>query len=133
MTRKHMKYITDISDKERKTEMRTAGQLKVGKQMREVNVTCECLRGNNIKNTTHNCEKCNNNTCVVKRQIKDKVGSRSNPIACVNCVTCKKEKCSLFKYRAENRAKELCDYFEQQEQGIDENSKDFGKMSLYNA
>lgn len=51
----------------------------------------------------------------------------------MNCVTCRKEKCSLFKYRAENRAKEICDYFEKQEQYIDENSKEFGKMSIYNA
>lgn len=107
--------------------MKTAGQLK------EINITCECLRGNNIKNTTHNCKDCKNNNCVVKRQIEDKVVSKQNPIACVNCVTCRKEKCSLFKYRAENRAKEICDYFEEQEQYIDENSKDFGRMSLYNA
>lgn len=107
--------------------MKTAGQIKV------IELTCECLKGNNVRNITHDCENCRSNNCVVKRQIEDKVISKQNPIACVNCVACRKEKCSLFKYRAENRAKEICDYFEEQEQYIDENSKDFGRMSLYNA
>ena len=105
--------------------------MRVEGQVKEINLVCECLKCNNLKRETFNCEKCNSSRCIVKRKIEDKVNRTDNPIGCVNCNTCKNPNCNLFKYRAENRAKEICEYFEEQEKYIDERSEDFGKMSIY--
>lgn len=105
--------------------------MRVEGQVKEINLVCECLKWSSVINKIFECEKCNNSSCVVKRKIEDKVNRTDNPIGCVNCNTCKNPNCSLYKYRVENRAKEMCEYFEEQEQYIDENSKDFGKLSIY--
>lgn len=100
-------------------------------QLKEINLVCECLKWDNVINKIFNCDECNNTRCVVKNQIKDKIKNTSNPIGCVNCNKCENENCNLFEHRAENRAKELCDYFKGQEQYINEENEEFGRLSIY--
>lgn len=106
--------------------------MKAEGQIKELNLICECLKWDNVIHKTFDCDKCNNKSCIVKRKIENKVNKTDNPIGCVNCDTCKGENCNLFKYRAENRAKEICEYFKEQEQYIDEESEEFGRLSIYN-